>query len=179
MDVRAQLRFARISPRKARLVAQTIRGVTVEVAEVRLRLLRQRAAPLLAKLLQSAVANARHNFSLNPHALKVSLVSVNEGPRLKRYVPRARGVANRVIKRTSHIEIVVSDVGSRMGPEARSGEHPRIETKRAEELSAEELKSASRPVRRDHAPGPGGTTKPVEAPRGIRRLLERRHGGGE
>lgn len=179
MDVHSKLRFARISPRKARLVARTMRGVPVGVAEVRLRLLRKRAAPLLKKLLQSAVANAQHNFNLDPHTLKVSSVSVNEGPRLKRYVPRARGVANRVIKRTSHIEIVVSDVGSPMGLGRESGEHPRIETKRAEELSVEQLKSASPPVRRGQTLKSGGAAKPVEAPRGIRRLLERRHGGGE
>src|SRR5688572_16182508 len=109
MAVNAVLRFARIAPRKARLIANAIRGLPVQQAEVRLAMLEPRAAKMLEKLLKSAVANAKQNFNMDPKTLQVEQVLVNEGPRLKRWMPRARGSANRIVKRTSHIEVILRD----------------------------------------------------------------------
>ncbi|TSC72985.1 MAG: large subunit ribosomal protein L22 [Parcubacteria group bacterium Gr01-1014_38] len=176
MPVNAVLRFARIAPRKARLVADAIRGLPVAQAEVRLRMLEPRAAPLLAKLLKSAVANATQNFNLDPKELRVARVLVNEGPRLKRWMPRARGTANRIVKRTSHIEVVLAGPPGQEPTRARSAK-PAIETKKAEELQPDELRAGTEPKRAGlgKAEGPGAV-KPVEPPRGVRRLLERKHG---
>ncbi|TSC62992.1 MAG: large subunit ribosomal protein L22 [Parcubacteria group bacterium Gr01-1014_106] len=178
MAVNAVLRFARIAPRKARLVADAIRGLPVVQAEVRLRTLEPRAARMLEKLLKSAVANAKQNFSLDPKELHIERVLVNEGPRLKRWMPRARGSANRIIKKTSHIEVILAgkDEATRATP--LKGKKSDIETKRVEELRPEELKSAGASTtpeqRRDNE---SGSVKPAESPRGAKRLLERKHGG--
>lgn len=178
MAVNAVLRFARIAPRKARLVADTIRGLSVLQAEVRLRTLEPRAARMLEKLLKSAVANAKQNFSLDPKELRVTQVLVNEGPRLKRWMPRARGSANRIIKRTSHIEVVLAERDEAARATPLKGKKSDIETKRVEELRPEELKAANASTspeqRRD---GESSAVKPTESPRGAKRLLERKHGG--
>lgn len=176
MDVVARLRFARITPRKARLVAGVIRGLPLPAAQVRLRLLPQRVAPMLLKLLNSAAANAQHNFQLEPARLVVKRVLVNEGPRLKRLLPRARGVANRIIKRTSHIEIVLAAEGT-LGAPAAGGRPATIETRKAEELSPEELRAATEVHLREHQGDTTGAVKRSGPPRGVRRLLERKHGG--
>lgn len=177
MTVNAKLRFARITPRKARLVTRTIAGLPVEVAQTRLKLLAPRAAPMILKLLNSAVANARQNFSLDPKTLFVSRVLVNEGPRLKRFVPRARGSADRLLKRTSHIEVILED---RAGGEGKAitavGKKTDILTKKAEALEPWELRGTAEGGDRKKKAPDAGAVKPVEAPRGIRRLLERKHG---
>ena len=176
MPVNAVLRFARIAPRKARLVADAIRGLPVPQAEVRLRMLEPRAAQLLAKLLKSAVANATQNFHLDPKGLRVARVLVNEGPKLKRWMPRARGTANRIVKRTSHIEVVLEGPPGQEPTRARSLK-PAIETKKAEELQPDELRGGAEPKRAGLGKTEGpGAVKPVEPPRGVRRLLERKHG---
>lgn len=181
MEVNAKLRFARIAPRKMRLVARAVRGLPWPAAEVRLRILEPRSAPILLKLLRSAVANAQHNFNLDPQQLRISRILVNEGPRLKRWMPRARGSAGRILKRTSHVEVVVSD-----GREPHSAEAPRgapaarktaIETKKVEELTAEELKEARKRPAPGGKPQREGAVKPADAPRGLRPLIERKHGG--
>lgn len=177
MDVVARLRFARITPRKARLVAETIRGLSLPSAQVRLRVLPQRAAPLLLKLLNSAAANAQHNFRLEPAHLVVKRVLVNEGPRLKRIRPRSRGVAGRIVKRTSHIEIVLASEG--IVPASAGARKPAaIETRKAEELSPEELRAATEVSVRARPEDTTGAVKRAAPPRGVRRLLERKHGEG-
>lgn len=109
MEVAANLRFVRISAQKARLVADQVRGKPVDAALELLQFSIKKAAPLMKKLLESAVANAENNFSADVDLLQVSEVCVNEGPSLKRISPRAKGRANRVNKRTCHITIKVSD----------------------------------------------------------------------
>lgn len=178
MEVHATLRLARIAPRKARLVANVVRGLPWPVAEVRLRVLGPRAAPMLLKLLQSAAANAEHNFHLDPKQMRVAQILVNEGPQLKRSMPRARGSSAQIIKRTSHIHVVLADDTVREKPSQSGAAAPvELETRRVEELSAEELKEAV------GGSGEGPVTKAAgtlrkrgTAPRGARRLLERKHG---
>ncbi|GAB4279983.1 MAG: 50S ribosomal protein L22 [Coriobacteriia bacterium] len=107
MEARAQAKFVRVAPRKARLVVDLIRGKHVEEASAILRFTPRAAAEVVAKVLDSAVANAEKNHKLKADRLYVSEAYVNEGPTLKRWRPRAMGRATRIDKRTSHITIVV------------------------------------------------------------------------
>ncbi|GLP97738.1 50S ribosomal protein L22 [Paraferrimonas sedimenticola] len=109
MEVLSKHRFARTSPQKARLVADQIRGLPVETALEVLAFSPKKAAVLMKKVLDAAIANAEHNDGLDIDELKVAKVFVDEGPTMKRIMPRAKGRADRIIKRTSHITVVVSD----------------------------------------------------------------------
>jgi len=109
MQAQASVRYVRIAPRKAQLVVDLIRGKEIGEAIAILRHTPKAASAVVEKLLNSAIANAEHNFSLNPNSLVVSQVYVNQGPTLKRFRPRAQGRASRINKRTSHITLVVSE----------------------------------------------------------------------
>ena len=104
---KAQLKYARMSPQKVRRVADTIRGLSVLAARVQLSLLPHRPAPVLQKLLSSAVQNAKQK-GLPEDQLMVQTLVVNEGTVFKRSMPRAHGRATPIRKRTSHITIVLS-----------------------------------------------------------------------
>ena len=110
MEVAAKLRFARVSPQKARLVADQLRGLPVEQALQQLSFSRKKVAHTIKKLLESAISNAEHNEGADIDELKVSKIFVDEGPRQKRVSPRARGRADVIVKRMSHITIMVSDI---------------------------------------------------------------------
>ncbi|MCF1427128.1 MAG: 50S ribosomal protein L22 [Shewanella sp.] len=109
MEVLAKHRFARTSPQKARLVADQIRGLPIAKALEILTFSPKKAAVLVKKVVDSAIANAEHNEGADIDELKVAKVFVDEGPVMKRIMPRAKGRADRIIKRTSHITVVVSD----------------------------------------------------------------------
>ncbi|MBI3572747.1 MAG: 50S ribosomal protein L22 [Candidatus Kerfeldbacteria bacterium] len=107
MEVRAHLRHLRTAPRKVRLVINLIRGLSVEAATDQLHVLPKGSSLPVLKLLQSAVANADHNFHLDTKTLKVKSIVANEGPKLKRYRPRAFGRAAEILKRSTHITLVL------------------------------------------------------------------------
>ena len=109
MIVSAKLKGARISAQKARLVADQIRGLPVEKALDELQFSTKKAAGLFQKVLNSAIANAEHNEGADIDELKVATVYVDEGMTLKRIMPRAKGRADRIKKRTCHITVKVSD----------------------------------------------------------------------
>ncbi len=109
MEVSARLRYARISPQKCRLVADQIRGKDVEQALNLLTFSGKKAAHLVRKVLESAIANAEHNEGADIDELRVAAVCIDEGPVYKRWRARAKGRANRILKRTSHISITVAD----------------------------------------------------------------------
>jgi large subunit ribosomal protein L22 len=109
MEVSAKLRFSRISPQKCRLVADQVRGESVERALEVLTFSNKKAAVIVKKVLESAIANAEHNEGADIDELKVSTIFVDEGPTMKRIKPRAKGRANRILKRTSHLTVKVSD----------------------------------------------------------------------
>ncbi len=111
MEVRAKAKYLRISPRKLRLQADLIRGKMVREAEDILLALRTKGARMLYKILQSAISNAEHNFKLKKENLFIKILTVDGGPVLKRYVPKAFGRAGGIRKPTSHITIVLSEVG--------------------------------------------------------------------
>ncbi len=109
MEVSAKLSHARISAQKARLVADQVRGLTAERASELLRFSPKKAAELVKKVLDSAIANAENNDGADIDELTVSKIYVDEGPSMKRFRARARGRGNRIIKRTCHITVMVSD----------------------------------------------------------------------
>lgn len=109
METSAKLRYARISPQKARLVADQVRGMKVEPALQLLAFSNKKGATIIKKLLESAIANAEHNDGADIDELKVSRVFVDEGPTYKRIQARAKGRANRILKRTSHITVAVAE----------------------------------------------------------------------
>jgi large subunit ribosomal protein L22 len=109
MRVHASARFVRQSPFKVRRVLDLVRGLPVEEARGVLDFTNRRASEPIRKTLDSAVANASHNHALDAEELRIEEAFADEGPTLKRYRPRARGRATRILKRTSHITIVVGD----------------------------------------------------------------------
>lgn len=108
-EVAAKLKYARISAQKVRLVADLIRGKSVALAIDLLEFSNKKAAALMKKVLDSAIANAEHNEGADIDELKVSKVFVDEGPTLKRLHARARGRSDRILKRSCHITVMVSD----------------------------------------------------------------------
>ncbi|UOQ49451.1 MULTISPECIES: 50S ribosomal protein L22 [Gracilibacillus] len=109
MQAKAVAKSIRIAPRKVRLVIDLIRGKEVGEAIAILKHTQRGASPVVEKLLNSAIANAEHNYEMNTDNLVVSEAFVNEGVTLKRFRPRAQGRATQINKRTSHITVVLSE----------------------------------------------------------------------
>ena len=109
MEVAAHLRFARISPQKCRLVADQIRGLPVDKALNILAFSPKKAAEMLKKVLESAIANAEHNDGADIDDLKVTTIYVEQGTTLKRFTARAKGRGNRISKPTCHIYVTVGN----------------------------------------------------------------------
>lgn len=109
MQAKAVAKTVRIAPRKARLVVDLIRGKQIGEAVAILRHTPRAASTVVEKVLNSAVANAEHNYEMDAADLVVTQAYVDEGPTLKRFRPRAQGRASQINKRTSHITIVVSE----------------------------------------------------------------------
>lgn len=108
-QARAELRFARISPRKVKIVADLVRGKNVDQALAVMKFTPKAASPILEKVLKSAIANAENNHGMNRGNLYIAEIYANQGPTLKRIRPAAKGSAVRIRKRTSHITIVVRE----------------------------------------------------------------------
>ncbi|MEE8233805.1 MAG: 50S ribosomal protein L22 [Gammaproteobacteria bacterium] len=109
MSTSAKLSNTRLSPQKMRLVADQVRGLPVEKALDVLTFSNKKAATIIKKVLESAIANAEHNDGADIDELKISEILVDAGPTMKRLRTRARGRADRIIKRTSHIKVTVSE----------------------------------------------------------------------
>ena len=109
MQVQAKLRGARLSAQKARLVADQVRGRQVEEALNLLSFSSKKGADIIRKLLNSAIANAEHNEGADVDELKISEIYVDEGMTMKRIMPRAKGRADRILKRSCHISITGAD----------------------------------------------------------------------
>ncbi len=109
MQVSARLRYARISPQKARLVVDQIRGLPVDRALNVLAFSNKKGAAIVKKVLMSAIANAENNEGADVDELRVATVFVDQGPTMKRVSARAKGRADRIIKRTSHVTVTVAD----------------------------------------------------------------------
>ena len=109
MEARAYLRNARISPRKVQIVLDLIRNKPVDLALATLDLTPKAASPIVSKLVKSAQANGVNNFSMDGDNLYVAECFVTPGPIMKRIMPRAQGRAYRILKRTSHITVVLKE----------------------------------------------------------------------
>lgn len=170
MELRTELNYLRMAPRKVRLVADAIRGKSVPEAEATLRFIRRRAAEPLEKLLAAAVANARQNFQItSPAALVISRIAVNGGPTLKRSRPRAMGRAFPIKKRTSHVVLVLES----HSPHAADGRPRGAEIAVAAGKPAETEAGSAKTVERREAfrLQPKVTTKPTGF---VRRMFRRK-----
>lgn len=132
MEITAKLNHLRIAPRKTRLVVDLIRGKKASAAQSILMFTVKRGAEPILKLLNSALANARHNFHLSQDNLYIKKITVDEGPKIKRWMPRARGSAYEIQKKTSHITIVLDEI--EVGKKA---EQKKIEEKKSAEIKPE------------------------------------------
>jgi large subunit ribosomal protein L22 len=121
MQATAILKYSRISPQKGRLVADQIRGMPVARALELLEFSPKKAARLIRKVLESAIANAEHNEGADVDELKVQTIMVDVGPQIKRFHARAKGRGVRVVKRTSHITVTVGDVKKRAAATKKKG----------------------------------------------------------
>ncbi len=109
MEVRAITKYVRISPRKVRLVTELIKGQPVEQALTTLKFMPKKAGRLVSKTLQSAVANAEQNPNIDIDTLYIKRIFVDEGPSMKRWRARAMGRATRILKRSSHITVILDE----------------------------------------------------------------------
>jgi large subunit ribosomal protein L22 len=111
VEVRAVQRHLRMSPQKVRLVLEVVRGKNAREALAILKFLPQRAARPVAAAVKSAMANAENNFNMDPDDLVITRCAADEGRTLKRWRPRARGRVNQILKRSSHLTVVVAEKG--------------------------------------------------------------------
>ena len=165
MQVKAQLNNLRIAPRKVRLVAKPLRGMSVERAEAQLNFIVKRSSVHLAKLLKSAVSNAENNFGLVKENLFIKDLIVNEGIKMKRYMPRAMGQAGAIEKKSSHIRVVLEEKVP--GLKAKKHEHAPKE----KEILTEEIKThdkARKPIVEDQKPAPKNVIS------GVRKFFRRK-----
>lgn len=138
--VRASIRNLRITPRKVRLVSNVVRGVSVNTALAQLQMIRARGAEPIIKLLKSAVANAK-NRNLNPERMVVESITVTSGPMLKRSLPRARGRATLIQKKSSHVNLVLAESNKAEGRKFMIYEKPKaVKTKKAESIKKPRFK---------------------------------------
>jgi large subunit ribosomal protein L22 len=127
MEAKATIRFSRISPQKARLVADLIRGKKVFEAMSLLTFSPKHAARIIKKLLKSAMANAEEKEAEDVNEMRINRITVDAGPTWKRFMPRARGRATRVRKRTSHISLVLADRPAQPADESGAGKENKKE----------------------------------------------------
>lgn len=142
--IRAKLRHLRISPRKARLAANLIKGLPVKEAEKQLAFMNKKAAQPVLKLLKSAVSNAKSNLNIEENNLYIESVLVDSGPALKRYQPRAMGRAGLIMKRTSHITLNLG-IREAAAAEIKAGKVKKITEEERVGLAPEEKKLESLP----------------------------------
>lgn len=162
MEVVARQKYLRTSPRKVRLLLPELQGLPAEEALAHLRLTPQAAARPLAKLIKSALANAEHNFSLDPKTMVIRKLTADGGPVIKRYQPRARGSASNIWRRTAHITLILQDIPKptgRLGQPRAAGKGKQADAKQPKPAATK--KPASQDVR--------STAKPAAKPGGIKR----------
>lgn len=169
MQVKAELNYLRIAPRKARLVANLIRGQSVEKAQTTLNFVIKKGATPLLKLLKSAIANAKNNFQIEESNLFISQILVDEGPKYKRWMPRARGSASEIQKKTSHITLILNEIkkGAKKAKKTKKteGEIKKIE----EDVEKVEKEKIEKPRFK-----PEEVVKKPRIEKGLRRIFRRK-----
>ncbi len=162
MPVQAQLKYLRIAPRKVRLVTDLIRRKKAEEAQTILGFTTQKAAEPLKKLLNQAIANAKNNFQLDPANLFISKITVDEGPKYKRWRARARGQAYEIQKKTSHVKLVLDEIVK-----------AKVKKKRVKEEVKEEAKEVKPTIEKPRFKPEIEKQKP-RVSRGLRRIFRRK-----
>ena len=162
MKTKAKLRYLRIAPRKVRLVVDLIRGKKVEQAQTILKFTNKKASQPLSKLLATAIADAKNNFQLDPSNLVISKITVDEGPKYKRWRPRSRGMVHQIQKKTSHITLVLDEIK----PGKKLKKVKKVEPKVEEEVVKKEKPKFEPPTEKE-------TPKP-KRPRGLKRFFRRK-----
>ena len=145
VSVTAKLRYLRIAPRKVRLVADLIRGKTVEEAQTILNFTIKKTAQPLLKLLKSAIASAKHNYQLEESNLYISKITVDEGPKLKRWRARARGMTSEIQKKTSHVTLVLEEIVKKPPKNVKKVKPKVIKKEKVEEKVVKPEKPKPRP----------------------------------
>jgi large subunit ribosomal protein L22 len=140
MEIRAKLSNLRTAPRKVRQVVDLVRGKRVQEAQSILLFTVNKSAKHVLKLLNSAVASAKHDFHLNEGNLFISKITVDEGPKLKRWHPMSRGRAFPIIKRTSHIAIVLGETNPTAGVAKKEEKTEKPSIKPAKKITKKEVK---------------------------------------
>jgi large subunit ribosomal protein L22 len=158
MEVRSTYRYAKISPFKAREVARAIQGLPVSAALDIVAFSPKKAAAMINKTLKSAVANAENNANLRVDGLVVKEATVGEGPTMKRMMPRARGSGSRILKRSSHIRIVLTDE-----IEIKTRETKRAEQRKAKKGGAKGKAEKTSEAKHEHAPKKSATKEDAKA----------------
>ena len=144
MEVKAHTRYLRMSPRKVRLVVDAVRGMNADAALAQLSFMARAAAVPVKKLLASAVANATHNFKLDRDGLFIKSAVVNQGPTLKRWRPRAMGSAAPILKRTSHITLVLASKTGLKKEEPKAEAEPEKKDKKSAKKPAAKKATAKK-----------------------------------
>ena len=147
MEARAQARYVRVTPMKARRVIDLIRGMNATDAQAVLRFAPQAASEPIGKVLDSAIANATNNHAMDSRSLVVSAAYVDEGPTMKRIRPRAQGRAYRIRKRSSHITVIVSD-GTQLAPAAKKAAPAKPAAAKAPSAVAETAPAKKAPAKK-------------------------------
>ncbi len=168
-EQKAQLRYLHIAPRKVQLVANAIKGLSVNEAEAQLLMSPRRPAQALLGLLRSAAANAKNNKQLNPESLFVKEIRVDKGPMLKRFMPRAMGRANLIQKKSSHIILVLAESEKLKAPRFKITKPEKIKKHVAEKMKKErtEQKEKTREEKIKE-------TKQTKGPGFIKRMFRRK-----
>ncbi|OGM01281.1 50S ribosomal protein L22 [Candidatus Uhrbacteria bacterium RIFOXYC2_FULL_47_19] len=143
MEVIAKARFIRISPKKVRLVADLVRGLDVSSAEAQLKFIRKAAARPVLKVVMSAKANAEHNFKMEGESLFIKSITVDGGPVLHRWMPRAFGRATPLRKRSSHITVILGDRLAEGLPQAVTKAVVKKDSKKNENKATKEVPTES------------------------------------
>ena len=183
MSTTAKLHYLRIAPRKVRLVADMIRGKSVEEAQNILNFTTKKAAGVLMKILKSAIASAKNNLQLEESNLYIGKILIDEGPKNKRWRPRARGQAYEIQKKTSHVTLVLNEIEKAKKPKKKREakkiekvEKPQPISETPKKISEEEKGryEAGRPPAFQAKPEPEKEKTKPEVGRGIRRIFQRR-----
>lgn len=181
MPVIVKLNYLRIAPRKVRLIADLIRKKKVDEAEAILNFARKKGAEPLLKLLKTAIADARHNFQLEPNNLYISKITVDQGPKNKRWRARARGAAYEIQKKTSHITLVLDEIAS--GEKVKKAKKARKVKETKKQPAVIEKRKVSEEIKKEETPEvekPKFKVRPeAERPkpkteRGIKRFFRRK-----
>lgn len=170
----AKLNYLRVSARKVRLVANIIRGLPVQEAEAQLMTTPKRAGSNLLKLLRSAVDNAEKDMEMNPKLLYIKEIRVDEGPTIKRWRPRAHGAIGQIMKRTSHISLVLEEMEEKKAKSTRfvMPEKPKkVSPEDKKKEKEKEKKAESRPEMKHKNEG---FEKPREKQNAFRRIFRRK-----